>query len=318
MALTGRQALAKPSGALSFGPAQAFSFRTLVELVRERARGTYVPALASASEVLDKLDYDELGKVAYPLAKALYRDLDYPVTFFHLGAFFRRPVQIFEFRRGVAREIIYHEDLFSYPPDSPPKDIPEGAGFAGFRLHDAHLPASTRQAGDWLAFLGASYFRSAGDAGQYGISARGLALNTANPEPPHTEEFPDFTRFYISPPAKGVIEILALLEGESVTGAYRFLVRKRPSITMDVECELVLRRDVARLGIAPATSMYYYSETYRTQGTDYRPKVHDSDGLALWAGRFRRAIMASAEQSGSNHGELVHGQDSEGLRPPAA
>ena len=80
------------------------------------------------------------------------------------------------------------------------------------------------------------------------------------------------------------MQILALLDGPSVVGAFQFQVRKLPSVVMDVRCKLFFRKDVARLGIAPATSMYYHSETYRAVGDDFRPEVHDSDGLFMLAG----------------------------------
>ena len=232
-------------------------------------------------DILDQLDYDQLGRVRHPLRTALHAEDEFPITFFHLGGLFRKPVRIFSLSGGEAREVLYSKTLFESPSDHPARLMPDGVGFAGFRLHDAKLPQSDRQAADWAAFLGASYFRSSGDEGQYGISARGIAIDTIAPGP-NGEEFPDFSRFYIGSANDGAIEIFALLDGPSLTGAYRFVVRKRPTVTMDVHCNLFFRRDIKRVGIAPATSMYYYSETYRYAGIDYRPEVHDSDGLALW------------------------------------
>jgi glucans biosynthesis protein len=138
----------------------------------------------------------------------------------------------------------------------------------------------------WLSFLGASYFRSSGELDQLGISARGVAIGTGFPEP---EEFPRFTSFWLEARADpGAMMIYALLEGPSITGAYRIEAIRQEHVVMNIEAVLFTRVDIRRLGIAPLTSMYWFSETNRWQARDWRPEVHDSDGLALWKGNGER------------------------------
>jgi glucans biosynthesis protein len=165
--------------------------------------------------------------------------------------------------------------------------MPDGAGFAGFRYHETPGPGAPEDQADWLAFLGASYFRSSGDGGQYGISARGVAVDTA-PLPGRREDFPDFTRFYVGPYRDGAAEILAFLDGESLTGAFRIVARRTPSVVTEVECRIFPRRAIDRLGIAPLTSMFWYSETNKWVSDEYRAEVHDSDGLLLHTGAGER------------------------------
>src|SRR5262249_14907580 len=132
---------------------------------------------------------------------------------------------------------------------------------------------------------GASYFRSAGALDQYGLSARGLAINTGEPGP---EEFPRFTRFWLER-GPGAPTVYALLESPSAVGAWRFVNRRDArGVYQDVPLTLTLRRDVASLGFAPLTSMFWYGEGNRNQAIDWRPEVHDSDGLAIWNGRGER------------------------------
>ncbi|RZI88578.1 MAG: glucan biosynthesis protein D, partial [Variovorax sp.] len=90
------------------------------------------------------------------------------------------------------------------------------------------------------------------------------------------------------PADRSVMTVYALLEGPSVTGAYRFTMRRGKAVVMDIDSTLFLRRDVARLGLVPLTSMYWYSETTKPTGIDWRPEVHDSDGLAMWSGKGER------------------------------
>lgn len=268
---------------LSQSPAP-MDFDSLKAMARDARDKPYVPVPeAPASAALDALTYGPLQDIRYPPSNALFPGSPYPVTFFHLGNFFRHPVRVFALENGQAREVVYSRELFAYPPGNPAETMPDGAGFAGLRFQNA--PAGRPgDDGDWLAFLGASYFRASGDGAQYGISARGVAIDTA-PGPGKREEFPVFTRFYVAPYQSGAVTVLALLEGESLTGAYRFVAWKEPHVVIDVECTLYFRRPVTRLGIAPLTSMYWFSEgTSRFLASDWRPEVHDSDGLLLRTG----------------------------------
>jgi glucans biosynthesis protein len=173
------------------------------------------------------------------------------------------------------------------PADSPARKLPRGSGFAGFRFQESRLgdqQVKDWRKNDWVAFLGASYFRAIGDLYQYGLSARGVAIDVAVAG--KSEEFPDFTQFFFQPGAPGsdTVVVYALLDGPSITGAYRFAMQRGQGVTMEIDKQLFLRRDVERLGLAPATSMYWYSETVKGTGVDWRPEVHDSDGLAIWNG----------------------------------
>jgi glucans biosynthesis protein len=181
---------------------------------------------------------------------------------------------------GMARAVPYAEGLFDIPADSPARALGDKGGFAGFRVMSADL------ATDWLAFLGASYFRSAEPFNQYGLSARGLALDTVTAGP---EEFPVFTSFWLEEPADEDLVVYALLDSPSVAGAYRIANRRSPTgLTQDIDVQLHFRKGVQRLGLAPLTSMYWYGQTDRTPADDWRPQIHDSDGLAIWTGAGER------------------------------
>src|SRR5690606_722211 len=119
------------------------------------------------------------------------------------------------------------------------------------------------------------------------LSARGLAINTAKPP---GEEFPIFRSFWIEKPAPGAPEIIvhALLDSPSTTGAYRFAIRPGPFTVMDVEATLYPRTEIRHLGLAPLTSMFLHGSAHRRLGDDYRPAVHDSEGLAILNGRGER------------------------------
>ncbi len=289
---------ARAASALSYGPAQAFSFEALKRQARDLAAKPYAPPPRPMPEVVQQIDYAAHGMLRYKPDYALFADGpgQFPVTFFHLGQYFQKSIRMHVVADGQAREIVYKPDYFEMPADSVARKLPETAGFAGFRFQESRNGHPDRlgkekldwKKNDWVAFLGASYLRAIGGDYQYGISARGVAIDPAVAGV--IEDFPDFTHFYIETPTDGSNEVIvnALLDGESITGAFRFVMRRDRAVTMDIQSELHLRRDVSRLCIAPLTSMYWYSEKFKQSGVDWRPEVHDSDGLSLWTGGGER------------------------------
>ncbi|MGA0617333.1 glucan biosynthesis protein [Paracoccus sp. KR1-242] len=263
----------------SLGESRQFSFEELTDRARKIAAEPYVAPKVEQPEVLDKIDYDAHWRISFR-PETTVKVGDVPVQFFHLGTYFRNPVKMSIVENGKSREIQYDPRFFDMPSDSPARQLTRGTGFAGFRLMNADLKT------DWISFLGASYFRTAGPEGQYGMSARGLAINSGMSEP---EEFPIFTEFYIEKPKDGGadVTIYALLDSPSVAGAYRMDISKGAEgegQTMEISSRLFFRNSVERLGIGPLTSMYWYSETNRVLGFDWRPEVHDADGLKMIMG----------------------------------
>ena len=298
LASLGIPATALAQTGLQLGSPTPFSFEGLVAEARALATSPHVAAPPLPRDVLERIDYEAHGKIKFNTDSALFRDGPgaFPVTFFHLGRYFQTPVHMHLLEKndvgdGFAREVLYDPAYFDMPADSPGRELPKGAGFAGFRFQESRLGDQQKldwKKNDWVAFLGASYLRAIGDQFQYGLSARGVALDVATPD--RAEEFPSFTHFYFEPPAAGSTSatVHALLEGPAITGAFRFLMQRDKAVVMDIETRLFLRRDVARLGIAPLTSMYWYSETVKQRAIDWRPEVHDSDGLAMWNGTGER------------------------------
>jgi glucans biosynthesis protein len=290
LAATGFSTAALAQQSLKVGAPAPFSFDALKQRAQSMAGRPYEAPPRPAPEVLHQIDYDAHGKIRFKTDLALWAEgpSEFPVTFFHLGRFFQKPVRMHVVEGGKAREIIYDSDYFDMPADSPARKLPDNSGFAGFRFQEARHGKLDWRKNDWVAFLGASYFRAIGELYQYGLSARGLAVDVAVYG--KNEEFPDFTHVYFETPQPGSdkVTIHALLDGPSVTGAYRFVMQRAAAVVMDIDAAVFLRQDVSRLGIAPLTSMYWYSEKAKTTAIDWRPEIHDSDGLAMWTGSGER------------------------------
>jgi periplasmic glucans biosynthesis protein len=171
---------------LKLGPAQPFSFDELTHEAETRAARAYEKGKPLPEQVLNRLDYEAVGKIKFNPDYALFRDGPgaYPVTFFHLGRFFQSPVHMFVLASAAnptqAREILYSTQYFTMPADSPAHQLPADAGFAGFRFQESRLEDQHKldwRSNDWVAFLGASYFRSIGELYQYGLSSHAFTLN---------------------------------------------------------------------------------------------------------------------------------------------
>ena len=230
---------------------------------------------------LSELSWDQYQSIGFRADHALWSETKAPfqAQTFHLGRGFTTPVRLFLVNAGQAQEIAYDPEMFTFGDSGVDTDaLSERLGFAGFRLH--HQDDWQR---DIASFLGASYFRAVSSSMQYGMSARGLAIGTASPD---GEEFPDFTRFWIEQPdGEDAVIVHALLESPSTTGAYRFVItRNMEGVAMDIDATLYPRETITTLGIAPLTSMYLVGENDRDVDYDWRPEIHDSDGLALHTG----------------------------------
>jgi glucans biosynthesis protein len=201
------------------------------------------------------------------------------------GLFFRDRVRLFEVADGLARELPFSPDLFTFDPRyfgaSPPKMARGDAaemGFSGLRLRGP-LNAPDRL-DELIVFQGASYFRALAQDSVYGLSARVLAIGTGGPAP---EEFPVLTRFWLHRAAPGdtSISVEALLESPSCTGALALRLVPGAPTRCEIDLHVFPRRDIADIGIAPLTSMFWFGAQGRFGAHDFRPAVHDSD--RLWA-----------------------------------
>jgi len=279
---------------LRLGEPRPFSFDWLVEHARTLARRDYVPPPRPEPEIVARIDYDAHGKLRTRPDYALWSRSGgvYPITYVHMARFFPKTVRLHAIDGPEAREILYDRAYFTIPEDHVAAKLPpDASAFAGFWIQESRREGSWWKREPWVTFSGASYFRAVGELGQVGLSARGIAVDVAHPEG-RPEEFPDFTHFWFEPcPREGDPQIVyALLDGPSLTGAYRFAMHRTRAVIMDIDCRLFLRRDIDRLGIAPLTSMFWFAEYPSRDRFDWRPEVHDSDCLVIWNGAGERLV----------------------------
>jgi periplasmic glucans biosynthesis protein len=268
--------------ALHAGCASAFDFDDVAELAQLQARQAYRSSSRKAPAQLQALSYDQYRDIRFRPDRAVWRaeKLPFELMFFHLGKFQKESVRIDEVNGEGTRHIPYRASDFDFGKNRLSPQSWGDLGFGGFR---AHYPLNGSAYKDELVvFLGASYFRALGAGQRYGLSARGLAIDTVGGQ---GEEFPAFTRFWVVKPEADAttLTIYALLDSPRASGAYRFDVHPGAETVMDVRSRIFLRASVATLGIAPLTSMFFFGEN-QPHRTDFRPEVHDSDGLMVATG----------------------------------
>ncbi len=275
---------AAPPARPTEAPAQvpAFGFANVRQLAQQRAAHEYHPVSETLPASIANLSYDQYRDIRFRPASALWHgEALFEVQFFHRGYSNKEHINIFEVGPAGETPVAYDPRFFTFGRLLKIPRAPASLGYAGFRVH---YPLQTpRYKDELVAFLGASYFRVLGRNQSYGASARGLAIDTAEPG---SEEFPTFTDFWLVRPQPNdrTLTVYALLDSRSVAGAYQFEIRPGDITQVEVHCELFARRAIAKLGVAPLTSMFLTSIDGGRRFDDYRPQVHDSDGLMAETG----------------------------------
>lgn len=249
----------------------------------------------SLSAELSKFGYDQYRTLRFDPKQALWADGDLPfnIQFFHRGFLYKDRVAMHEVIGGLARPVAYSPGMFDLGEIK--RLAADDHGFAGFRIH---APINRPDYYDEVAaFLGASYFRAVAKNQTYGLSARGLAIATAARG---GEEFPLFTAFWLERPDRQSADLVAhaLLDSPSAAAAFRFVIRPGEATIFDVEMALYPREKIEEIGIAPLTSMFFFAPHDRTGIDDFRPAVHDSDGLSIWTGHGEQIWRPLANPAG--------------------
>lgn len=261
-----------------------FDDNTVAEMAKQLAAKPFKAPDSALPKELSNLAYSDYQTIRFKPDHALWRNLgtNFTAEFFHRGYLYKDRVDVFQVADGRAAPVVYSTDMFTWEKVKPPTT---DVGFAGFRLQ---YPLNRIDYFDEVcAFLGASYFRAVARGQGYGLSARGLAIKTADSS---GEEFPLFRAFWLERPAPGSdsITIHALLDSQSAAGAFRFVIRPGQETLFDTEVKLYPRVDISQAGLAPLTSMFFFGPNDQGQANDWRAAVHDSDGLALHTGHDER------------------------------
>ncbi len=260
---------------------EAFSLQNVREKAQKLAAQPFAESSDQIPEFLRKITYDQWRDIRFKHEHALWRNTGLPFTveFFHPGFYYDRTVTIHIVDSTGVKPVGFSRNQFDYGKNTFQDQVPAKLGFAGFRLHN---PIHTKKYYDEVvAFLGPTYFRAVARNQTYGLTARGLAIDTALSS---GEEIPFFTEFWIVKPLEEStrITVYALLDSPRVTGAYEFIIKPGKETMITVNGTIYRRKEVQKLGIAPLTSMFFYGENNSQRPVDdFRPEIHTADGLLV-------------------------------------
>ncbi|MGE8175949.1 glucan biosynthesis protein G [Pseudomonas fluorescens] len=268
---------------LSAGQLWAFNLDDVSAKAKELAGQKYEAPRSNLPNEFREMKFADYQKIRFLTEKAEWADQKTPfkLSFYHQGMHFDTPVKINEITANNVEEIKYDPSRFDFGDVKFDPKSTEKLGYAGFRVLYPINKADKQD--EIMTMLGASYFRVVGKGHTYGLSARGLAIDTALPS---GEEFPRFTEFWIEQPkpTDKQLVIYALLDSPRATGAYRLTLRPGSDTIVDVKAQMFLRDKVSKLGIAPLTSMFLFGANQPSKVLNYRRELHDSSGLSIHAG----------------------------------
>ncbi|MGE7958155.1 glucan biosynthesis protein G [Pseudomonas sp. NPDC089530] len=268
---------------LSAGQLWAFNLDDVSAKAKDLAAQKYEAPRSNLPNEFREMKFADYQKIRFLTEKAEWAKQKTPfkLSFYHQGMHFDTPVKINEITANTVEEIKYDASRFDFGDLKFDPKATEQLGYAGFRVLYPINKADKQD--EIMTMLGASYFRVVGKGHVYGLSARGLAIDTALPS---GEEFPRFTEFWIQQPkpTDKHLVIFALLDSPRATGAYRLTLRPGSDTIVDVKAQMFLRDKVGKLGIAPLTSMFLFGANQPSKVLNYRRELHDSSGLSIHAG----------------------------------
>ncbi|KES15105.1 Periplasmic glucans biosynthesis protein, partial [Gilliamella apis SCGC AB-598-P17] len=249
----------------------AFTFNDVVAKAEKLSKKSYVQPSKNIPSELSSLQFADYQKISFKHDKAYWNDRKsrFKLEFYHEGMYFDTPVKINEIVNNQVNEIKYNPDYFDLSKLNLDNLNTKNLGFAGFKVHYP-INKPTKTDDEIFTALGGSYFRAVGKDQRHGLSARGLAIDTGEMS---GEEFPRFKEYWIERPDPNQkhLVIYALLDSQSVTGAYKITLVPSIDTTVTVEAKVFFRDSVKKLGIAPLTSMFLYGPNQPSPLLNYRP-----------------------------------------------
>ncbi len=258
-----------------------FSAGAVVDLARDLAKKPYSAPASDLPAPFTKLSYEQYVAIRAKPGSAVWAgdNVGFAIEPLHRGFLFSAPMAINVVENGQARRLVYDRSHFQFGGLTVPASIPD-IGFSGFRILQ---PEGVDGFHEVSIFQGASFFRAIARGQNFGVTARALSIRTADPK---GEEFPMIREVWIERPtlATNALVLHALVDSESMTGAYRFTLRPGDITIMDTECTLFTRVAVDGLGLGTMAAMSFFGPIDRHGTDDLREGVYEIGGLQVLNG----------------------------------
>ena len=266
---------------VKLAPPVDFEADDVVELARGLATQPFKPISSELPDPFKSLSHEQYAAITLkPDARLWGNDkLGFVVAPMQRGFQTTNPIELNLVVDGKAYKLAYSTEMFDFGKLKPSPAIGD-IGFAGFEVL---VPQGKSGERELATFQGANFFRALADGQVAGLMARALALKVADPK---GEETPLFRTIWIEKPSvvENLILVHALIDSESLAGAFRFTIRPGDATIIDTECTLVPRAKVDNFGLASMSATHLLGFLDHKRFDDYRPNVAEVGGVQMLTG----------------------------------
>ncbi len=242
------------------------------------------PFKAPAADLPDPfrgLTFDQYAAIhARPEARVWATEaIGFAIEPLHRGFLYSSPVELNLVAAGQSFRLVYDPKLFDLGALRPPAKMGD-IGFSGFR---ALVPQEGGGLREIASFQGANFFRALAPGQVPGLVSRALAVRLADPK---GEDVPVFRSIWIEKPSlvSSALVIHAVIDSETIVGAFRFTVHPGEATIIDTECTLFARVALDNFGLGPISATHLLGFMDHRRFDDLRPNVGEVCGLQMYTG----------------------------------
>jgi glucans biosynthesis protein len=271
---------------IALGAPVSFAPGTVIEQARALAKKPFVPMAASLPDPFKTLSSDQYNSIRTLPAGRIWGNEQVGVAIepLHRGFLFTNPVEINLVAQGVSQRLVYDVKFFDFSSISLPPKLPD-IGYSGFRVLVAQNPSDANDARftEVASFQGANFFRALTQGQVPGLVSRALAVRLADPK---GEDVPIFRTMWIEKPSlvANALIVHAVIDSETVTGAFRFTIRPGEATIIDTEATLFARASVDNFGLGTMSATHLLGFMDHRKFDDFRPNVSEVCGLQIYTG----------------------------------
>ena len=258
-----------------------FKSGTPADIARDLAKQPFKPIASDLPDPFKTLSYEDYAAIKLKPDARIWNDggVGFVVEPLHRGFQYGNPIQLNIVADGKAYRLVYETRLYEFGKLNPSPKIGD-IGFSGFRVVRGR---GGQGAAEVATFQGTNFYRALADGQVAGMMARALAIKVADAK---GEEMPFFRQIWIEKPSAiaDLLVVHAVIDSDSLTGAFRFTIRPGEATIVDVECTLFARKAVDNFGLATMSATHLLGYMDHKRFDDYRPNVNEVGGVQMLTG----------------------------------
>jgi glucans biosynthesis protein len=259
----------------------AFGPGSVTDMARALAKKPFKAISADLPDPFKNLTFEQYAAIhTRPEARVWTTEaVGFALEPLHRGFIYENAIELNIVSQGQAYRLVYDAKLFDLGALHPSPKIGD-MGFSGFRVLVPHdKPDFTEIA----SFQGANFFRALAVGQVPGLVSRALAVRLADPK---GEDVPVFRTIWIEKPSliTKALVVHAVVDSQTITGAFRFTIRPGEATIIDTECTLFARVAVDNIGLGTMSATHLLGFMDHHKFDDLRPNVSEVCGLQMLTG----------------------------------